>query len=245
MGIYHITYTPKLSEVCLYFSGGCAFSCHGCITDLYPLDYHLDKKASQTNNRILNKEEVISYLKPLSFKRAIFLGKEPTHDVDFLPLARALKENFSTYNICLANGYKYMKDEAIDEVCISIKAVSKRIFKNFTGMNNPKRILANFKKYVDTPQLKVRAESIFIPSYIDRDEIEKIARFIASVDDSIPYRIDGYIPSSAYLPKKLDSFRRPTAGEMKEVQMIAKRYLKNVSILHRGMKLKAKVRQVY
>jgi pyruvate-formate lyase-activating enzyme len=207
MAVYHITYARNLSEVCLYFSGGCAFSCRGCVTDSYPLDCHLDEKVvSQTKNRILSTEEVISYLKPLSFKKVIFLGKEPTHDIDFLVLAKSLKEKFSSYNICLTNGYKYIKDEAIDEVCVSIKAVSKRIFKDFTGLNNPARVITNFRRYVATPNLKVRAESIFIPGYIGTREIEKIASFIASVDNSIPYRIDGYIP------KRYDSFHSPTVG---------------------------------
>lgn len=238
MGVYHISYVPGLNEICLYFNGGCIFSCWGCITDSYPLDCHLDKKVTKRKNRVLTKEEVISYLKPLSFKKVIFLGKEPTYDTDFPVLARSLKENFFTYNICLTNGYKYI-DGAIDEVCISIKAVSKKIFEDFTGMNNPRKVLTNFRRYVNTPHLKVRAESVFIPSYIDTREIEKIARFIASVDNTIPYRIDGYIP------KKRDRFRRPTEGEMKEAQMIAKKYLKNVSILHSGMKVKTRVKRVY
>jgi hypothetical protein len=37
MGVYHITYTEGLSEMCFYFDGGCDFSCHGCITDFNPL----------------------------------------------------------------------------------------------------------------------------------------------------------------------------------------------------------------
>ncbi len=240
MAVYHISYARNLSEVCLYFSEGCAFVCRGCITDSYPLDCHLNEKVvSQAKNRILSIEEVVSYLKPLSFKKVIFLGKEPTHDIDFLVLAKSLKEKFSSYNICLTNGYKYVKDGAIDEVCVSIKAVSKRIFKDFTGLNNPAKVLANFRRYAAISDLKVRAESIFIPGYIDRREIEKIARFIAGVDNSIPYRIDGYIP------KKSDRFRRPTEGEMREAQKIAKKYLKNVSILHAGIKVKARVKRVY
>jgi pyruvate-formate lyase-activating enzyme len=196
-------------------------------------------------SRVLRIEEVISYLKPLSFKRAIFLGKEPTYDVNFLPVARALKERFFTHNILLTNGFKFVKDSSIDEVCISIKAISKELFKDFTKRDNPKRVLANFRKYASQPHLKVRAESIFIPGYIDREQIEKIAKFIASVDDSIPYRIDGYIPASVYSLEKKDSFRAPTKDEMEEAKMIAQRYLKNVSILHFGIKPKYRVKRVY
>lgn len=238
MGVYHITYTPELHEICLYFDGGCQFSCHGCITDYNPWDCHI-KKLSHTKNRTLSIQEVTDHLKYLSFDKVIFLGKEPTIDRDFLPLTKILKERFSTYNIFLTNGWEYIDDKTLNEVCVSIKVVSKRIFKDFTGLNNPIKVLTNFRRYVATPNLKVRAESIFIPDYIDTGEIEKIARFIASVDNAILYRIDGYIP------KKSDRFRKPTKGEMKEAQKIAKKYLKNVSILHSRIKLKAKVKRVY
>lgn len=245
MGVYHITHAPKLSEICLYFNGGCNFSCRGCITDFYPLDCHLDQESAQTINRSLSIDEVAPYLKPLSFKRAIFLGKEPTCDGDFLLLARFLKERFNAYNILLTNGYKYIKDKIIDEVCVSIKAISKKIFRDFTGKSKPGQVLANFRRYARIPRLKVRAESIFIPGYIDKYEIERIARFIASVDNTIPYRIDGYIPSSAYFLNKPDRFRRPTEGEMEEAKTMAKRYLENVSTLHCGTKVKYKVQRIY
>lgn len=245
MGVYHITYTPGLKEICLYFDGGCNFSCHGCITEFHPDDCHLDEAPKQTKNKTLSKEKVISYIKPLSFNRVIFLGLEPTIDSDFFSLARILKMQFSTYNILLTNGYKYVKDGIVDNVCISIKAVSKKIFKDFTGQDNPERVLKNFRRYADIPGLKVQASSVFIPGYIDGDEIEKIAMFIAGVDFTIPYRIDAYIPRDAYSPKEKDIFRRPTEDEMKKAKTVAEKYLKNVSILYDGVKVVSKVKRMY
>jgi len=219
--------------------GGCSFSCHGCITDWHPGDCHI-KDAKKEKNRTLKIEEVISFLKPLDFKKVIFLGKEPTEDVDFLPLARLLKEKFFSFNILLTNGYRFVEEEVIDEVCVSIKAISKKLFKDFTGKEAPERVLRNFKRYVDKSKVKVRAESIFIPDYIESKEIEKISQFIANINPEIPYRIDGYIPYS-----NKDKFRRPTLNEIEEVKRISERYLKNVSILHSKMKVRYKVERVY
>lgn len=238
MGIYKITYTPELKEVCLYLGGGCNFSCHGCVSDYHHEGCHTVEQ-KQLKNRALNVEEVMPYLKPLSFEKAIFLGKEPTLDFDFLPLARVLKESFYSYNIFLTNGYRLVEDTAINEVCVSIKAISKELFKDFTGKDNPERVLRNFKRYAKTSVLKVRAESIFIPDFIDIDEIEKIAEFIVEVDFSMPYRID------AYIPFEKDKFRRPTEEEMKRAKTVAEKYLKNVSILHSGVKVKHKVERIY
>lgn len=238
MGVYHITYTPELKEICLYLDGGCNFSCHGCISKYHPEDCHLEETPKQTKNKTLSQEEVISYLGPLSFKRVIFLGKEPTQDRDFLPLARILKERFSTYNIFLTNGYEFIEDKAIDEVCVSIKAISKGLFKDFTGKDNPKQVLENFKRYVNS-HLLVRAESVFIPNYIDEEEIEKIACFISEVDKTIPYRIDAYIPFDN------DRLKRPTEDEMNKAKIIVERYLENVYILHKGVKVRYPVKRIY
>jgi pyruvate-formate lyase-activating enzyme len=241
MGVYHITYALELSEVCLYFNGGCNFSCSGCITDSFPLDCHLDRKeAAQTINRTLSMEKAVFCLKGMPFKKAIFLGKEPTQDVDFLPLAKTLKENFFTYNILITNGWEYVEDKAIDEVCVSIKAITPQVFEDFTGKDNPAQVLNNFKKYAQISNVKVRAESIFIPGYIDNKEIEKITKFISSVDTTIPYRIDGYIPYS-----EKDRFGRPTKREMEEAKLVAEKYLQNVSMLHFGTKVKYSVKRIY
>ncbi|MCD6093306.1 MAG: hypothetical protein J7J51_00715, partial [Candidatus Omnitrophica bacterium] len=191
-------------------------------------------------NRTLKIEETISFLTPLDFRKVIFLGKEPTEDMDFLPLARFLKKRFFSFNILLTNGYRFVEEEVIDEVCVSIKAISKKLFKNFTGKDDPERVLINFKRYVDKSRVKVRAESIFIPGYIESKEIEKISQFIANINPEIPYRIDGYIPYSSK-----DKFRPPTKNQMEEAKRISERYLKNVSILHSKMKVRYKVERVY
>ena len=239
MGVYHITYTPGLKQVCLYMDGGCSFSCHGCITEYHPEDCHISD-SSLTKNRPLSIKEIMSYLKHLSFEKVIFLGKEPTQDVDFLPLAKLLKENSHSYNILLTNGYEFVEEIIIDEICVSIKAVSEELFKAFTGKDTPGKVLDNFKRYVDISSVRVRAESIFIPDYIEIEEIEKIARFIGEINPSIPYRIDGYIPYS-----ENDRFRRPTKEEMEKAKEISEKYLINVSILHYGVKVKHKVKRIY
>lgn len=240
MGVYHMTYASGSGKVCLYFNGGCNFSCRGCITDFFPLDCHLDKKDTAQADRTLNINEVVSYLKSLSFEKAIFLGKEPTQDVDFLPLAKTLKQDFFTYNIFITNGWEYVENEAIDEVCVSIKAITPHIFKDFTGKDNPAQVLNSFKRYAQISSIKVRVESIFIPGYIDNKEIEKIAKFINSVDAAIPYRIDGYIPYS-----EKDRFRRPAKNEMEEAKLVAEKYLQNVSTLYFETKVKNMVKRIY
>ncbi|MFH1394555.1 MAG: radical SAM protein [Candidatus Omnitrophota bacterium] len=246
MGVYHITYSPGLRQVCLFFNEKCNFSCKGCVRKSTPQDSHLneDGKNSKTNKVLITKE-VISYLASVSFDKVIFLGSEPTVDSDFLSLAEGIKKRFSSYNTLITNGYRHIQERILDEVCVSIKAVSSDIFRTFTGRNNPEQVMNNFKKYAEFSWIKLRAESIFIPGYIDCREVEKISSFIAEIDERIPYRIDAYIPSRRYLPVKKNCFRRPTEKEMFSAKLSAEKHLRNVSILYKGIPLKNKVERIY
>ncbi len=239
MGVYHITYAPERGEIYLYFDAECNFSCGGCIARSHPIDCHLMGKQLPVRGS-LSPEDVLPLLKLYPFKRVFFMGSEPTVDTSFVPLALRLKKEFLSYNILLTNGYEFVETGIIDEVCVSIKAVTKVIFKDFTGKDYPKRVLNNFAKYYSASYLKLRAESVLIPGYIDQKEIAKIAKFISSIDDEIPYRIDAYMPFG-----RKDKFGRPSIEEMKEAKRVAERYLKNVSILHYGCKIKYGVERVY
>lgn len=211
MGVYHITHIPQLNEVCLYFDGVCNMRCHGCITDFHPEDCHLTDTKSKRNRR-LDVNDVISKLEPLSPKRIILLGKEPTLDKDFQRILYMTKDRFSSYNILLTNGSIFW------DRCVSIKAVTRSIFKEFTGSDFIDLILDNFRGYFRS-HIILRPETLYIPDYIGIDEIERIARFISTLDPKVPYRIDAYIPYDG------DRFRRPTKEEMEKVRDVAKRYL--------------------
>ena len=237
MGIYHITYAPKTRELCVYFDGPCNFSCHGCVCRNRPLDIHLADSSKRAGSPI-SAEYALKLIERLDFRKVIFMGFEPTVDQEFYRLAKILKTRFDSYNILLTNGYRLVEEEIIDSVCVSIKAITEEIFRRFTGRSGSERVLLNFKRYWDLG-VELRAESILIPGLIDAEEIERIARFIAGIDPRIPYRIDGYIPM------KNDKYRRPTIMELEEAKRRAEKHLKNVSILHHGMKLRYAVKRIY
>ena len=237
MGIYHITYAPEPRELCIYFDGPCNFSCHGCICRNRPLDVHLAERSEEVRSSI-SAEEVLRLVEELDFRRVIFMGFEPTVNREFYKLAKTMKLRFSSYNVLLTNGYEFAESEVVDSVSVSIKAITEEIFTRFTGKRESRRVLQNFRRYRDLG-LELRAESILVPDLIDADEIERIAEFIAEVDPRIPYRIDGYIPMEN------DVYRRPTVAELEEARRRAEKYLRDVSILHHGMKPKYAVRRIY
>ena len=70
---------------------------------------------------------------------------------------------------------------------------------------------------------------------MDKEEVGKIAKFIASIDKEIPLRID------AYWPIVSKRWRAPTTKEMKEAVEEAKGYLVNVSFLNGSEEVKGEV----
>lgn len=227
MNIYHITYAPAIKMASLYF-WGCNFSCRGCIRKKELRGYLPTPRSC-----LLNLEEVIDNLRIPEIEKVVFMGGEPTIDPMLPELARSLHEELSAYNILLTNGFLLPSIENVDEICLSIKAYTDALHKDFTGKSN-ENVLENF---VDLHQsgIRLRSESILIPNYIDCEEIERIARFIASVDPSIPYRIDSYI----HVP--CNPWRPPTKEEVDKVVSVAKKYLRNVSCLKGDESLKYEV----
>lgn len=245
MGVYHITYAPRVKQLCLYLDEGCDFRCHGCISRHHTeACYFYGKRIKKTHKRDLSLKETLALISPLSFKSVTLLGQEPTKDSIFLLLVKILRKRFSTHNTVITNCWRYI-DDYIDEVCGSIKAVTPKRFKDFTGRDNPKQVLKNFERYAKNPRIKLRAETIFVPGLITKEEIRKIAAFISSIDNQIPYRIDAYIPINTYFPGRKDNFRRPTQRQMMEAKEAAQEYLNNVSILTREIKPSFEVKKIY
>ena len=246
MNVYHITYAPKVGTVHLHF-WGCNLNCRACLLKKEIYDCHLaetrdgifnqTKKSPQMPEHFLEMEEVMQILGKLNIRSIIFMGAEPATDPQLPPLAQALHREFGSYNILLTNGLKLINLGHIDEVVFSLKAHTNSLHRHYTGKSN-KKALGNFVSLYQSG-VKLRAESVFIPEYIDCSEIDNIAKFIAGVDKSIPYRIDAYIPIGDNM------WRRPAPQEMEKAVRTARKYLLNVSCLTGNEGLKFDVLRVY
>jgi pyruvate formate lyase activating enzyme len=109
----------------------------------------------------------------------------------------------------------------IDAVSVSIKAHSNKIHVEYTGVPNDE-VLKNFERMYKRG-IKLEASSVLIPQYIDCDEIERIAKFIAGIDQTIPYHIVGYVP----VPNAPWRGTRPE--EVEHAARLASKYLSNVT----------------
>ncbi|HEY66538.1 MAG TPA: radical SAM protein [Caldilineae bacterium] len=224
--VYHITYSPEVETAYLFF-WGCNMHCRGCIRLLHGWDSHLPdpgQPKTEIQPRLLAMDEVLNVLAPHPIRRIFFLGDDPSVDPVLEPLAQALKDRFRAEHVLLTNGLLLPPYRLFDEIQVSIKAVTPELHRDFTGVDVAPA-LDHFRHLYEAG-IRLRSESIVIPGYIDAVEIERVAKFIASVDPDIPYRLDAYIPVPG------TPWRRPTRDEMTEAMAAARRHLRHVHMLH-------------
>lgn len=232
--VYHITF-HEFNELAYLFFLGCNFICKGCIRKVEPFDCSLKDRNKKIH--FIEIKEIINLLKPFKPKIALFGGWEPTTDPSLPEIASGLHSGLGTWNYLLTNGYKLVNMKDIDEVKVSIKAYSDQKHLDYTGKSNFK-VLENFKKIYKSG-IKLSAETVLIPGYINLEEIVKIARFISSVDKNIPLRID------AYWPKAFKKWRRPAEDEIKKAIDESKKYLNKISSLIGKEKIKGKIIKIF
>ncbi|MCP8321402.1 MAG: radical SAM protein, partial [archaeon] len=179
----------------------------------------------------------------IDVKRAVLGGGEPTLDKELLDIIGMLNAlNVKTH--LLTNGYilngkiiEKMEEAGLSSIYVSIKAYDDNTHWFYTGQTN-RPVLDNFK-LLSKSRIELMAESVLIPGLIEQDEIRRIARFIASIDPSILYRIDGFIPIHDA------PWRAPSPDEVIEASKIAKRHLENVFYIHKETKTKGEVINIY
>ena len=237
MKLYHIAYEPSYHSMDFHFWTECNLKCQACYTNWEKLDFGLmDDPVAEIAvaapetppEEFLSFDEVMQRLEGKEIKYAVFMGTEAALDPELPRLAKALHEKYGSYNILLTNGVKLTDMEHIDEIICSIKAYSDDIYKEYAGRSN-KKVLENFRKMSLTGK-KLQAETVFIPGLVEADEIEKLARFVASVGKDINFRIDAYFPVPGC------PWRAATKEEVEEAAGLARKHLNNVTILTLDLK---------
>ncbi len=136
-----------------------------------------------------------------------FFGGDPTPQMPHaLSVARRLAERGVT--VCWeTNGSMHPRflDQAVDLSlrtggCIKfdLKAHDESLHEALTGVQN-RRTLENFRRaaerYEEQPDMPlVVASTLLVPGYVDAEEIERIAAFVADTNPAIPYALLGFHP---------------------------------------------------
>jgi pyruvate formate lyase activating enzyme len=230
--VYHVVYEPTFKSIIFHHWTECNLKCLGCYCKVEKLDFSLlpDWQMRLATNppekppeKLLSLDETVALTDGIEIDRAIFIGVEPSLDPGMPLLAKEMKARHKAYNILFTNGVSLPDLSSIDEVIMSLKAVTPAIYKCYTGADNRKS-MANFRKIYEIGK-KLQAEITLIPGIVEADEIEKVAEFIGSVDKKIPLRITGFIQLSG------QAFMAPTGAEVEAAAALAKKHLMIVNYL--------------
>ena len=164
-------------------------------------------------------------------EEVLITGGEPTITKKYLlSLINGLKKLGSKNIVLCTNGYEigldgaYGKDLArsgLTEVHLDIKTYNKELHQWYTGKSNTP-VLKAVKNLIDA-KIDLIVQTVYIPQYVEAEEIKKIAAFLAGINPEIRYRIDPFEPMFSY--EKIA--RSPTQEEMKIAYEVASEYLPN------------------
>ncbi|MBC7081700.1 MAG: radical SAM protein [Thermoplasmatales archaeon] len=111
-------------------------------------------------------------------------------------------------------------------VKFDLKAFDENLNIALTGISN-KRVIENFEMIANEFDKEnfLNATTLLIPGYIDSEEVEKIAKFISSLDENIPYSLLAFHPDFKMLDMPFT-----TKKLAMECYASAKKHLKRVNI---------------
>jgi len=124
-----------------------------------------------------------------------------------------IKEVTNLWVLIETNGYgltpenlDILKDAGVDSFWLDIKACDEKIYKSLCGTTN--RWILKVPEWVVERGFVLEVCTLYIPNWVESDQIGKIARIVADVDPEIPFTI------LAYFPEYKLRERPPTLSEM-------------------------------
>ncbi len=208
-----VTWSETEQRVSIY-NWGCNFACLGC-------SYKLLRPQHDKWVRPERIEELLAHYRP---RKVTFLGGEATTNPDLPRLLTFAKQQVGAETwLGHTNGSKLPLPD-LDGANVSLKAFSPAKHLEYTGYP-AEPIYANFRAGFEAG-LKMKASTVFIPNFVDLDEIEAMARFLSALSPDLPFHIMGYVPVPG------TTWRRPTDEEMQRAIEIAQRHLPLVTYSH-------------
>ena len=204
---------------------GCNFRCLWC--------QNYDISQAPRERKIFGKhitpKQIVDEALRTGCKSIAYTYNEPTIFIEFVKDVAELARKKGLKNILVTNGYfsketfDYISD-LIDAMNIDIKSFSDKTYLKYTG-GRLKPVLENIKR-VHKKGIHLELTTLIIPGVNDSSqELEKIAKFIASVDKKIPWHISRFFPAYKMMDAKITPIKT-----LERAYKIGKKYLKYVYI---------------
>lgn len=149
--------------------------------------------------------------------------------------ARKIKERCPNMWVLVeTNGYglvpenlDILEEGGVDSFWLDIKAYDEKVYKRLCGTTNS--WILDAVEEILRRNFTLEVLTLYIPRWVEDDQIEKIASLIAHVNPEVYFTILAFFPSY-----RLNE-RRPTFEEMLKAFSRAKKYLKNVKLGNIGI----------
>ncbi len=197
---------------------GCSFHCPFC------QNYRISTNTAAPTEEIGPQELVELAVRERSFGIA-YTYSEPLVHMEYVLETARLARGRGLANVLVSNGYVNPEPaeellELLDAANIDLKGFDPQFYRREIGGN-----LAEVKRFLSQAHSRVELEvtTLVIPTKNDSpEEIEGIARFLASLRPDIPYHLSAYYPQYRYtLP--------PTsAATLRKLAQAARRHLHHV-----------------
>jgi len=229
--INHITYYTDLHSAYIQFLG-CNFNCPWCIRKLTPWDHHLSNNelAKLRFQGLLSMDEFLGIIDnaitKYGLEEVVLGGEEPTIDPTLPIIIKELNNRRLRIKL-LTNAYE-INNQLLNElrscidcrVVIGIKTLDPNKHIKYTG-KPLESVLRNIKQLLENG-VKVIFETVLIPGLNDANDIEEIAKYLASIVKEPILIIDPLIPIPG------TPWRKPTQEEINETMNRASKYVKVV-----------------
>jgi len=230
---------PDQGKKCWISLSGCNFDCMGCAA-----------LAKQGCGRKLSSKELAELVFKSSHKifhsmidRVVLTGGEPTLYPDYFFSLITCLSNYNVKNFEISTNGSLIDEIFLNKLLelkiklnlnvlikVDIKAYDDEIHKKYTKVSNKNvlknvKLLGNFGPKLYKQTYPFIARTVYIPDIVDIDQIEKISKFLTTINKNVCYRIEQFSPVHGG-----DISRRPTFEEMMDAYNVARNYLENVII---------------
>ena len=115
------------------------------------------------------------------------------------------------------------KESGVDALWLDVKAYDPEVHRRLTGVSN-ERILSLPREIVERG-FTLEILSLYIPGWVETDQIEKIAELVRDADPGIPFTILAYFPAyqmkvrSPYLQEMLDAYEAVNLAGLENIRL--------------------------
>jgi len=223
MPFYKITHHAERKFATLH-NFGCTFRCPVCSYKLRSGANGISGQSFPRPDQFLTIEEMKNALRQIKIDQLFIMGGEPTIASE-LPEMLAFAKNELGVRTFLGhtNGSKLPLPN-LDGANVGLKAWDAKLHRTYTGCE--KNIIFNNFAAAFHQGLAMKSNVVFIPGYVDIDQVEPIAEWLAKLSPDIPFHIMGYIPVPG------QPYTQPTIEQMKQAESVSRKHLANVDSSH-------------